>query len=149
MPLLLVPLEAIRRRLKALFMEVRAALSAVNSFLSERIDGVEVVQLFRHEAAAEEQFDRRDAVLTKLKTAEDWNAHAERIRESISAWTGAFPPRTPLNARVTGTVERGEYSLQKILFESRPGFLVSANLHLPKGHGGRRPLRTGRCRAGA
>ncbi len=90
-------------------------------------------------ALVDEQFARRNAVLAKLETARDWKRHAELIRESMSAWTGPFPSRTPLNVRVTGTIERPEYSMQKILFESRPGFLVSANLHLPKGYDGRRP----------
>ena len=90
-------------------------------------------------ALVDEQFARRTATLTKLETAQDWNGHAEVIRKSIAAWTGPFPKRTPLNARVTGTIERREYSVQKVLFESRPGFLVSANLYLPKGGSGRRP----------
>jgi dienelactone hydrolase len=85
------------------------------------------------------QFAQRATALAKLKTAEDWNRHARMIRESMSAWTGPFPERTPLNVRVLGTIERPECSVQKILFESRAGFLVSANLHLPKGYEGRRP----------
>ena len=59
-PLLLAVLEFIRRRLRHLFVEVRDALSAVNSFIAERIDGVEVVQLFNHEGATETMFDRRN-----------------------------------------------------------------------------------------
>jgi dienelactone hydrolase len=90
-------------------------------------------------ALVDAQFARRAATLSQLKTAEDWNAHAEMIRKSMAAWTGPFPERTPLNVRVTGTIERPDYTLQKILFESRPGFLVSGNLHLPKGYEGRRP----------
>jgi dienelactone hydrolase len=86
----------------------------------------------------DEQFAQRDAALSKLHTAEDWMRHAEYIRESMAAWTGDFPERTPLNARVTGRVERQGYVMEKILFESRPRFLVSANLYLPKG-GERRP----------
>ncbi len=85
----------------------------------------------------DEQFARRDAVLAKLHTAKDWNRHTEFIRKSMAEWTGPFPPRSPLHARVTGTLDRPDYTVEKVLFESRPGFLVSANLYLPKG-GGRR-----------
>ena len=90
-------------------------------------------------ALVDEQFAQRDAVLAKLHTAEDWNRHAEYIRKSMAAWTGDFPTRTPLNARVTGRIERQAYVIEKILFESRPDFLVSANLYLPKGDHLRRP----------
>jgi ATP-binding cassette subfamily B multidrug efflux pump len=56
-PPLLAALEIIRRRLRVLFVEVRDALAAVNAFLAERVDGVEVVQLFNHEQRAEGHFD--------------------------------------------------------------------------------------------
>lgn len=90
-------------------------------------------------ALVEEQFARREALLGKLQTAEDWKRHAERIRRAMAGWTGPFPPRSPLKARVTGRIERSEYVMEKVLFESRPGFVVSANLYLPKRFQGRRP----------
>src|SRR4030095_13965846 len=52
-----------------------------------------------------------------------------RIRESF----GPEPERTPLNARITGIVERDAYKIEKVIFESRPEFLVTANLYVPKG----------------
>lgn len=89
-------------------------------------------------ALVDGHFARRNAVLAKLKTAQDWERHADSIRKSMLAWTGPFPPRTPLNVRLTGVIDRENYCVRKILFESRPGFLVSANLYLPKGHDGRK-----------
>jgi len=59
-PPILAVLEFIRRRLRALFVEVRGALASVNAFLSERVDGVEVVQLFGNEAHSESLFDTRN-----------------------------------------------------------------------------------------
>jgi ATP-binding cassette subfamily B protein len=59
-PPLLVILELLRRRLRALFGEVRDALAAVNTFLAERIDGVEVIQLFRNQEMAERNFDQHN-----------------------------------------------------------------------------------------
>ena len=44
-----------------------------------------------------------------------------------------FPEKTPLNAKVTGTVDRDAYTIEKVIFESRPRFYVTANLYLPKG----------------
>lgn len=58
-PLLLV-LEALRRKLKVYYLEVREAIARVNAYLAERIDGVEVVQLYRNEAVSERQFDERN-----------------------------------------------------------------------------------------
>jgi dienelactone hydrolase len=87
-------------------------------------------------AMIDEQFAKRAMVLAGLKSAEDWDRHAAFIRDSMAAWTGSFPERTPLRARVTGRINRNKYTLEKILFESRPNFLVSANLYLPKNHPG-------------
>ncbi|MCP4902301.1 MAG: ABC transporter ATP-binding protein [bacterium] len=67
-PLLLAVLEFIRRRLRVIYLEVREALAAVNAFLAERVDGVEVVQLFRHEAVAERQFDQHNSRFRKATT---------------------------------------------------------------------------------
>ncbi len=78
------------------------------------------------------QFASRDSLLGSLKTAEQWGCRAQTIRDSIISWTGPLPERTPLNARITHTMERKGYTIEKLLFESRPGFLVSANLYLPK-----------------
>ncbi|MEA3224556.1 MAG: acetylxylan esterase [Planctomycetota bacterium] len=90
-------------------------------------------------AIVDEQFAKRAALLARLKTAEDWDRHAAFIRNSMAAWTGPLPERTPLRARVTGRISRDRYTLEKILFESRPNFLISANLYLPKDYPGPRP----------
>lgn len=78
------------------------------------------------------QFAVRDSILSTLKTADDWDRRSQIIRDSMISWTGPFPERTPLKARITGRIERDVYIIEKILFESRPNYFVSANLYLPK-----------------
>lgn len=77
------------------------------------------------------QFAVRDSILSGLHTEQEWDWRAGMIRDSMLSWTGPFPERNPLNARITGRLERDGYVVEKILFESRPDFLVSANLYLP------------------
>jgi ATP-binding cassette subfamily B protein len=67
-PPMLATLEFIRRRLRALFVEVREALASVNSFLAERVDGVEVVQLFGNESESARLFDSRNDRFRKATT---------------------------------------------------------------------------------
>jgi hypothetical protein len=90
-------------------------------------------------ALVDEQFADRAASLAALRTAEDWDRHAQLIRDAMSQWTGSFPERSPLNARVTGRIERDRYVMEKVLFESRPGFYVSANLYLSRERSGPSP----------
>jgi len=82
-------------------------------------------------AMIDEQFAKRAMTLAALKSAEDWDRHAAFIRDSMSAWTGPFPKRTPLQTRITGRITRDGYVLEKVIFESRPNFFVSANLYIP------------------
>ncbi|MSR62721.1 MAG: hypothetical protein EXS08_09800 [Planctomycetes bacterium] len=42
-----------------------------------------------------------------------------------------LPERTPLNARITGTLQRAGYTLEKLVYESRPGMPVTAHLYVP------------------
>lgn len=79
---------------------------------------------------AEEAANKTKAALL---TKEDANAYIVSVREKIRQSFGPYPERTPLNAKITGIVERDTYKIEKIIFESRPGFLVTGNLYLPQG----------------
>jgi cephalosporin-C deacetylase-like acetyl esterase len=80
-----------------------------------------------------------------LKTKADAERYVRFARDKIAKCFGAFPEKTPLNAKVTGTIDRDAYSIDKVIFESRPNFLVTANLYLPKGAKGPRPGVVGSC----
>ncbi len=67
-PLLILAIEGMRRGLRRLFVEVREAVAAVNTYLSERIDGVEIIQLYRHEATAERWFDEHNLRVRRAAT---------------------------------------------------------------------------------
>ena len=56
-----------------------------------------------------------------------------QVREKIRASFGPFPEKTPHNPRVTGVVKRDQYTIEKVIFESRPEFPVTANLYVPTG----------------
>lgn len=64
-----------------------------------------------------------------------WNARAPGLKRALARSLGLdpMPPRTPLNARITGRAEREFYTIENLLFESRPGFYVTANVYTPKG----------------
>jgi ATP-binding cassette subfamily B multidrug efflux pump len=57
-PLALI-VELLRKRLRALFGLIRDAQAALNAYLSERLDGLEVVQLHRDEARTQAAFRAR------------------------------------------------------------------------------------------
>lgn len=67
----------------------------------------------------------------KLKTPEQIAPYQKVRRERFIEAIGGLPERTPLNPRVTGTVQREGYRVEKVIFESQPKVFVSAALFLP------------------
>jgi pimeloyl-ACP methyl ester carboxylesterase len=81
----------------------------------------------------------RKARLDAIKTPRQAIAYQERVREAIAKAFFPRPARTPLNARVTGIHEIETCRVENILFESRPGCFVTANLYLPHGCSAKKP----------
>ena len=79
-----------------------------------------------------EAFDRRAEAYAKIKTPEDAAAHSQKIRDFFLQQLGGWPEKTPLNARVVDTLDRGAYKIEKVIYESRPSFHVTALMYLPK-----------------
>lgn len=80
-----------------------------------------------------------------LKTNADAEAYVRDVRARILQCFGPLPDKTPLNARVTRVVERDAYRVECVIFESRPGFPVTANLYVPKGRSFPAPGVIGTC----
>ncbi|HZS05441.1 MAG TPA: acetylxylan esterase [Blastocatellia bacterium] len=75
------------------------------------------------------------------KTKEEWVERAASLRKQIlnSAGLWPMPPKTPLNARIFGKLDRGDYTVEKVYFESYPGHYVTGNLYRPKNVTGKVP----------
>jgi dienelactone hydrolase len=67
-----------------------------------------------------------------------WEARAKELRQQILIAAGLWPmpEKTPLNAVIHGRIERDDYTVEKVFFESHPGFYVTGNLYRPKGKTG-------------
>lgn len=94
--------------------------------------------------AVEEAASVRKAALSTKAEAE---AYVADVRERIARAFAPLPTqKTPLNAKVTGTLDRDGYTVENVIFESRPQFFVTANLYLPKNRpGGKVPGVVGSC----
>jgi dienelactone hydrolase len=74
----------------------------------------------------------------EIASKAEWQKRAQEIREHVLVSCGLWPmpEKTPLNARIFGRVERDGYSVEKVYFESYPGFYAAGNLYRPLGKGG-------------
>jgi hypothetical protein len=72
-----------------------------------------------------------------ITSAAEWQTRAEEIREQILVSCGLWPlpERAPLNAHVFGKIERDGYSIEKVYFQTYPGFYLAGNLYRPLGKG--------------
>lgn len=117
------------------------------------IDPKALLPLNRYPHMVQEYFVRRvreaqeigDRLRAGVKTREDAVRYVEEVRRKIADCFGPFPEKTPLEPKVTGVVERDTYRIEKVIFQSRPGFMVTANLYIPKGRQGPMPGVVGSC----
>src|SRR5437016_5623265 len=71
--------------------------------------------------------------LSDIRSLEDWQRERPILRQELRYMLGLdpLPERTPLKAQTTGVLERPDYRIEKIVFQSLPGLYVTANFYLP------------------
>lgn len=77
------------------------------------------------------QFERR----------REWRDRAAFLRKQILSAAGLLPmpAKTPLNPQIFGRVEHDDYSVEKVLLETYPGYYLGGNLYRPRGIDGPHP----------
>lgn len=65
---------------------------------------------------------------------EEWVMRAAKLRNQILVSAGLWPTpaKQPIKAAIFGKVDRGDYTVEKVYFESYPGVYVTGNLYRPK-----------------
>jgi dienelactone hydrolase len=67
-----------------------------------------------------------------VQSREDWERFRAPRFQSFVTSLGDFPPARPsLDARVSGRYQGDGYRLENLIYQSRPGYYVTANLYLP------------------
>ena len=68
------------------------------------------------------------------ETKEAWLKRRDDVRRQTLVATGLWPmpPRPPIEATVYGAVDRDEYTVSKVFFETAPGLYVTGSLYKPK-----------------
>ncbi len=81
---------------------------------------------------SEQAFDLGDEARDGLKTIRDIEKRRETLRGCFIDAIGGLPPAdTPLNPRIVGDIRCDGCRIEKIIFESRPGTYVTANMYIP------------------
>jgi dienelactone hydrolase len=81
---------------------------------------------------ADEQERRRRARFAAVKSAADLEALQKDLRQKFLALLDGLPEAAdPPPVKITGRIEADDYTIDKLVYESLPGYFVSALLYLP------------------
>src|SRR5271154_2743996 len=81
---------------------------------------------------AQQQLQRRESEIAKIHTVADAERRKQYVRQTILSLLGGLPDYNgPLNPRITGSIQSENYTIEEGIFESLPGFYVTANLYRP------------------
>ena len=113
---------------------IAACSGAVAQAVPEAWKGVPRGKLLEHwlKARLGEKFAERKKAVGLIRKADAARKRQQQMRATFRGLVGELPAKTPLNTRVVGTIQRERYRIDKLIYESRPGLFVTANLYMPK-----------------
>ncbi len=85
--------------------------------------------LRRAEDALRQGNERRHAV----NSPEALRAYQQECRKAFLRCIGGMPESFPVNAKITGVSRHDGFSIERVMFSSRPGNCVTANVYVPDG----------------
>jgi cephalosporin-C deacetylase-like acetyl esterase len=81
---------------------------------------------------AQQQVHERAEAIGKIHTVAQAEERKKLVRKTLLEDIGGLPDYSgPLNARITGQIRTDSYIIEKVIYESLPGFYVTANVYRP------------------
>jgi len=97
--------------------------------------GRQITPYLRYQVeAAWRQDELRKTRLAAIRSESDLLQFRREVRRNLLEIIGGLPAKkTPLNPKITGRIQLDGYRIEKLIFESLPGFQVTALVYLPDG----------------
>lgn len=84
--------------------------------------------------------EKEEETKSKILTSVEWEKKAADIRSNFIKSIGGLEfELCDLQPKYTGEIDKGEYTIKKVVFNSAPGVFVTANLYTPKNIKGKAP----------
>jgi hypothetical protein len=80
---------------------------------------------------AYDDLEVRSTKIALIHSLSQWQQKQQQIRYILMKALGAFPSKTPLNARITKSIKKDDYRIENIIYESQPGYYVTSSLFIP------------------
>ncbi|HVS73599.1 MAG TPA: acetylxylan esterase [Phycisphaerae bacterium] len=103
-----------------------AAMTPAMTPATQPAADVRVAHIYSKDAPAEFKPD--------YVTRDGWLRRADFLRTQVLVAQGLWPmpPRTAINAAIYGKIDRGDFTVEKVAFQSLPGHYVTGNLYRPR-----------------
>ena len=76
----------------------------------------------------------RSSLYQLPESRKDWETCREELKNEIFRRTGAlYGQKLPLDLQIKGTLKQAGFTVQNIIFQTRPGIYATANLYIPDG----------------
>jgi len=81
---------------------------------------------------AQQQLDQRAEKIRAIRTIAEAQSRKQLVRAALLDDLGGLPDyHGPLHARITGVIRNDSYTIEKVVYESLPGFYVTADVYRP------------------
>ncbi len=81
---------------------------------------------------AQQQLDQRGEKIRAIRTVAQAQARKQLVRATLLEDLGGLPDyHGPLHARITGVIRNDSYTIEKVIYESLPGFYITADVYRP------------------
>jgi len=88
--------------------------------------------LYHHVSSqAFKMLGQRDSVIAGINSLDGWKERQQRVRNKLLEIAGPFPEKTPLNAKIIRKIKKDGYTIEHIIYQSRPGLNVTSSLFIP------------------
>lgn len=87
---------------------------------------------------------RRDKI-RKIEKRAKAGEYIGKVRKKIIRAFGEFPEKTPLNAKIVGTLEHDGLAIDRVMYESLPDYYVTALFYRPQNTVGKLPAVLAMC----
>ncbi|MBB2144519.1 hypothetical protein GM921_03410 [Pedobacter sp. LMG 31464] len=82
------------------------------------------------------QYDARRIAFNKAITSKtNTIAYIQSVKQKIKTVLGTLPQKASLNPQITGAIQKSDYRIEKIVYQSFKNHHVTANLYIPAGKG--------------
>lgn len=85
------------------------------------------------------QLRDREAAIAQLQSKSHYLDRQKEVKGKLLELLGPLPEKTPLNPRISGVIRKEDFRVEKLMFESIPGYFVTAALFIPEKLRGKAP----------